>query len=286
MTTVEEKRVVDVAGIQKQVQFYFSDANMQRDNFMQKMTGQDNKNIISYSVLATFNRLKQMGATEEKLSEIFTNFEDDLLQATNEGIRRKQGLKESSDRLQRTLHIKTFPQDFKLEDIEKWSASHQLPQSYISMRYTRERVFKGSCFFAFPTPEECKDALEKLRKDGGAKCGERKLVVEALPAYLQRKNDENTKKKAKQAGNYVVMLGKATGHLKGVKSSAPLDGEKTLLTVFIKSEDFIKKRNGKYKLGEEEYELRLPEPSELSSNKRKIDDTPEGEPESKQAHQE
>jgi len=50
-----------VKDIKEQMDFYFSDANLNRDKFMRDMVGQNGNNYVRLDVLLTFNQLRHMG---------------------------------------------------------------------------------------------------------------------------------------------------------------------------------------------------------------------------------
>ena len=51
-----------VRDIKEQVEFYFSDANLNRDKFLQGFVGQNGNNYIALELLLTFNQLQHLGA--------------------------------------------------------------------------------------------------------------------------------------------------------------------------------------------------------------------------------
>ena len=44
----------------EQCAFYFSDANLRRDRFLRKHAGANGTGLVAVSILATFNRVKQL----------------------------------------------------------------------------------------------------------------------------------------------------------------------------------------------------------------------------------
>ena len=51
----------------EQVAFYFSDANLRRDKFLRKHVGEKGTGAVAVSLLATFNRVKQLMADDAQL---------------------------------------------------------------------------------------------------------------------------------------------------------------------------------------------------------------------------
>lgn len=56
--------------IRKQIEFYFSDANLSKNRFMKTLL--DQSEYVPFTVLMTFNRLKEMSATQEEVVKSLT----------------------------------------------------------------------------------------------------------------------------------------------------------------------------------------------------------------------
>lgn len=96
--------------VRKQVEFYFSDSNLQTDKFLYKIY-EANDGWVELKTLMTFGRMRQF-RPEEKVIAALKNSEKLVLSANDELISRKDPLKDLNElktiRKRNTVHIEGF----------------------------------------------------------------------------------------------------------------------------------------------------------------------------------
>ncbi|CAI5756642.1 unnamed protein product [Candida verbasci] len=115
--------------VRKQVEFYFSDSNLQTDKFM--LTNyQANDGWVELKTILTFGRMKQY-RPEEKVIEALKKSDKLKLSANNDMITRIEPVKisdiDKNERKKRTIHIEGFPKDLSQDDVESWFHEKILP---------------------------------------------------------------------------------------------------------------------------------------------------------------
>lgn len=158
--------------VRKQVEFYFSDSNLQTDKFLYKIY-QANDGWVELKTILTFGRMRQY-RPEDKVVEALRQSEKLVLSANGETIRRKDPLKDFNElkniRKKNTVHIEGFPKDLTLDALEEWFASNifaKLPKekSLASVRMVRNRSTKeffGVVDVEFKTLEDAEFFLNDL----------------------------------------------------------------------------------------------------------------------------
>ncbi|KAJ2779856.1 hypothetical protein GGI15_003741 [Coemansia interrupta] len=206
------------AQIVKQVKHYFSDANLNHDNFMRDSVS-SNSGWIDFKVLARFNRLRQlMGIpvvpkqkkannwknqkSAPKVADVDTQYvtllgetikagvtEEDLVEIKEDGsaIRRKEAFVPSDEWFSRTVHVKGLPYgvegpDF-IEKLSEYFAGLGNVQLVRMRRNPKTGDFKGNLLVEYATAEE---AEEVAKRDDGEYLGN-KLEFVMLPAYHDEK---------------------------------------------------------------------------------------------------
>ncbi|KAI5958079.1 hypothetical protein KGF57_002887 [Candida theae] len=108
--------------VRKQVEFYFSDSNLQQDKFLWKIY-EANDGWVELKTILTFGRMKQY-RPEEKVVEALKSSDKLELSANNDMIRRKHPLKDFNEikntKKRNTVHIEGFPHDLTQEQVEAW----------------------------------------------------------------------------------------------------------------------------------------------------------------------
>ncbi|KAG5417452.1 hypothetical protein I9W82_005086 [Candida metapsilosis] len=108
--------------VRKQVEFYFSDSNLQQDKFLWKIY-EANDGWVELKTILTFGRMKQY-RPEEKVIEALKSSEKLELSANNDMIKRKDPLKDFNEikntKKRNTVHIEGFPHDLTQEQVEAW----------------------------------------------------------------------------------------------------------------------------------------------------------------------
>lgn len=200
--------------IKEQVEFYFSDSNYAKDKFLQDVAAQNNK-CVPISVLMTFNRMKVLNPTLEKIKDAVKDSDiveviDDMLKK----IETPEYLEYRSDAevSKKVVHMRGFDINMNLDDIKEMLKSHCNPVK-ITMRRDSDKKFKGSCFVEFRTIEEASnildskiecskvsendDSAKKIKKDTEY------LEIKSKDEYLQSKKEEKGDKKEENFANKV-----------------------------------------------------------------------------------
>lgn len=108
--------------VRKQVEFYFSDSNLQTDKFLWKIY-ESNDGWVELKTILTFGRMRQY-RPEDKVISALKELKKLVLSANNDMIRRKDPIKDFNEvkntRKRNTIHIEGFPKDLSQDDVENW----------------------------------------------------------------------------------------------------------------------------------------------------------------------
>lgn len=177
--------------ILKQVEFYFSDANLPRDKFLLAETKKNPDGWVPISTVASFARMKALSQDLGAITEALQSKTSGLLEVDETGtqVRRRTPPPENRDSMPCTVYLKHFPKDASLDDIQASLQEQGVPPLAVRMRrFLQSKEFRGSVFVELATEEAVKEALGMpLHYKGN------KLSVETNVQYLQRKNDERLK---------------------------------------------------------------------------------------------
>lgn len=155
--------------VKKQVEFYFSDSNLQTDKFLFKIY-EANDGWVELKTILTFGRMRQYRPEERAIAALKTS-DKLVLSANEEMIRRKDPLKDYNEikntRKRNSVHIEGFPTTLLQEEVEEWFNSKILPQlpkekSVCSIRRIRSRAnkeFLGIVDVEFKTHEDAEHFL-------------------------------------------------------------------------------------------------------------------------------
>lgn len=158
--------------VKQQVEFYFSDSNLQTDRFLWKIY-EANDGWVELKTLLTFGRMRQY-RPEEKVVAALKTSEKLVLSANDDMVRRKDPLKDFNElkniRKKNSVHIEGFPKDLEQEVLEKWFSEKilaHLPkeQAVSSIRRIRTRATKeffGVVDVEFKTFEDSEHFLNNL----------------------------------------------------------------------------------------------------------------------------
>ncbi|KAI5179724.1 lupus La protein [Nematocida sp. AWRm80] len=100
----------------KQIEFYFSDANIVRDQFL-KTTIEAHNGVVPLEIINKFNRVKKHNKTVEELEEILKESKE--LQVVNKSIKRIKPIPslEEHKAENRTFIVKPVPVELEVDDI-------------------------------------------------------------------------------------------------------------------------------------------------------------------------
>lgn len=157
------------ARVRKQVEFYFSDSNLQTDKFLWRIY-EANDGWVELKTILTFGRMRQY-RPEEKVISALKESDKLVLSANGDLIRRKDPLKDQNElkntRKRNSVHVEGFPSDVSQESLEEWFNEKivpQLPQEKMvcSIRRIRNRATKeffGVVDVEFKTQEDAQHFL-------------------------------------------------------------------------------------------------------------------------------
>lgn len=187
------------AKILKQVEFYFSDANLPRDRFLQEKI-KENDGWIQLSLLTSFSRLKALSEDLEVIAAAIEQSEE-LLELNEErtAVRRKTEVStESKDNLQTSVYVKGFALTATLDEIEAFIGSvwDGKVQAIRMRRHPKTKEFKGSVFVELESAEEAERLAAMTLSLPEAT---EPLVLLVKAKYFEQKNAERTGKTGKKA---------------------------------------------------------------------------------------
>ena len=136
--------------IKDQVEFYFSDANLNRDKYLMKLVGHNGNNYVPLDVLLSFNQLKQMNATVKLLQKSLTDSEVLHLNKDMTAVKRRKKVIQPlpSDLDDRTVVIERLPINTTIPWLNEVCSKFG-PVSYISLPRFGSGSVKGLAFVEF-----------------------------------------------------------------------------------------------------------------------------------------
>eukprot|EP01138_Halocafeteria_seosinensis_P000701 gb/GECG01000717.1/.p1 GENE.gb/GECG01000717.1/~~gb/GECG01000717.1/.p1 ORF type:complete len:357 (+),score=59.08 gb/GECG01000717.1/:1-1071(+) len=189
--------------IRRQIEFYFSDANMRRDKFLRSKVEAEPQGFVDLSILVTFNRLKELSTDYEEICNAVKDSEVVQVSADKTKIRRKTPLPANDDPSTRTVYVKgRFPQDSELDALIAFFRQY-FPVKIVHMRRTRnkEKLFKGSVFVEFENKDDAHKFVEMATSEDGLQYEGKKLERAMMQKdYLEMKKKERLEQKEKKLG--------------------------------------------------------------------------------------
>ncbi|CAL7952130.1 unnamed protein product [Xylocopa violacea] len=152
------------AAIVKQMEFYFSDANLSKDRFLSNLIKQNP--YIDLNIFLTFNRMKELTTDINRIAKALQA--STILSLSEDGMKVRRITevipKENTDEC--TVYVQNLPPDTDHERLS--SIFSQYGQVvYVSIpRFKNTKKIKGFAFVEFNTPDEAKKCLKAYRKKG------------------------------------------------------------------------------------------------------------------------
>ncbi|EDW77371.1 uncharacterized protein Dwil_GK18125 [Drosophila willistoni] len=196
----------------RQVEYYFGDANLNRDKFLREQIekSEGGEGWVPLSVLITFKRLAALTTDFQEIIDALNKSSEGLLQVSEdkEKLRRhpERPIPEHNEERrkeiqERTAYAKGFPLDSKMSDLLDFVSPYEKVVNLTMRKHydkpTKSYKFKGSIFLTFQTKEQAKKFLE------GEKIlyQERELLRKWQIDYLKEKQEEYQKKTEKRKSN-------------------------------------------------------------------------------------
>ncbi|KAI5145176.1 lupus La protein [Nematocida parisii] len=201
----------------QQVEFYFSDANIVRDEYLKKVI-QANDGWVPLSVINSFSKVKTFGKTIDQLEEILK--ESEKLKVVEGKIQRITPPPSFDEHKgdERTLIIKNFPSEYTLEDVQNVLSPFSARIARIAMRKDALKEFKGSVFVEMNEKDDMEILLdakisvdmpvdEENSSNSPAKKAKIQLEVSTAEEYFAKKKEakKEEKEKKKQEVQKVVI---------------------------------------------------------------------------------
>jgi len=200
------------AKLKEQLEFYFSDPNLRRDEFMVTEMEKSEEKWFPVATLLNFNRVKSLTENLEDVMEAVRKIDSLELNEDASKVRRKVPFvdNESSEDVQkRSIFASGFPVTYRLNHcrapFEKLLGEDKVV--YLKMRKGTHNRFNGSVFIELKDEETAQSAFEKrdeITLEDGAK-----LKEVALMADWVSKEEEKIKKRKKEEegeGMHVIAL--------------------------------------------------------------------------------
>nr|XP_033196841.1 la-related protein 7 [Bombus vancouverensis nearcticus]XP_033196842.1 la-related protein 7 [Bombus vancouverensis nearcticus]XP_033196844.1 la-related protein 7 [Bombus vancouverensis nearcticus]XP_033196845.1 la-related protein 7 [Bombus vancouverensis nearcticus] len=152
------------AAILKQMEFYFSDANLSKDRFLSNLVKEDP--YVDLSVFLKFNKIRELTTDINRISKGVQA--STILSLSEDGMKVRRitpiAQKENTDEC--TVYVQNLPPDTDHETLS--SIFSQYGQVvYVSIpRFKNNKKIKGFAFVEFDTIESAKNCLKAFEKKG------------------------------------------------------------------------------------------------------------------------
>jgi lupus La protein len=142
--------------ILKQVEFYFSDANLPRDRFLQEELKKSEEGWIALSVIGSFKRMQSLSTDMCVICDALKS--SSLVEVSEDGlsVRRSVALPvEAADNMKTSVVVRGFPLESTLEDLEVFFGTVSDSVAAIRLRRNPQtKAFKGSVYLHLKNEEE------------------------------------------------------------------------------------------------------------------------------------
>lgn len=193
----------------KQLEYYFSEANLRRDKFMNTKIAENEDGWVDLSVMLTFNRLKEITTEADAIVEALSKSPHGIVQVSEDKtkVRRhpdnplpefnEARRKETQDR---TAYAKGFALDATLSEVIDFFHTNfkQVEQvqmrKYFDKEKSKKYLFKGSVFVTFAT----KVLAEEFVAQPDLMYKEKPLLRYMQEKYFEVKKQENEERKKRR----------------------------------------------------------------------------------------
>lgn len=196
----------------KQLEYYFSEANLRRDKFMNQKIADSEDGWVELSVMLTFNRLKAFTTDSNVIAEALDKSPHGIVQVSDDKLKVRRHpdnpLPEFNEARRketqaRTAYSKGFPLDATLSEIIDFFHTNfkQVEQVVMRKYYDKEKskkyLFKGSVFVTFGKPE----LAEEFVNQEDLKFKEKVLLRYMQQKYFEVKKQEIEERKSRRNTN-------------------------------------------------------------------------------------
>ncbi|KAM7353735.1 la autoantigen-like [Cochliomyia hominivorax] len=196
-----EKKII------QQVEYYFGDANLNRDKFLLEQISKDEEGWVPFSVLLTFKRLAALTTDSNVIADALMKSDSGLVEISDDKlkIRRhpEKPIPEHNEErrkeiMSRTAYVKGFPLDCDIDTLLKYFADFE-KVNHVNMRKYLDKPsktykFKGSVFVTFETKEQAEKFIEMTEPE----YKNNKLICKWQEKYLEEKREEQKSKSNKK----------------------------------------------------------------------------------------
>lgn len=191
----------------RQIEYYFGDANLARDKFLQGEIEKD-EGWVPLTVLLTFKRLSQMSEDAKVIAAALQKSDEGLVEVSEDQTKMRrhperplpeQNEEHRKEVMSRTVYLKGFPTETEMSDLIEFMLPYE-PANIVLRKYhdkpTKTYIFKGSVFITFATKEQSEKVLaEELKYKDTV------LIKKSQEAYMEEKKEERIVKDKKRGKN-------------------------------------------------------------------------------------
>ncbi|GAQ77777.1 lupus La protein, partial [Klebsormidium nitens] len=170
------------AKVLKQIEFYFSESNLPRDNFLRTKV-EEGDGYVDLELLCSFKRMREhlgIKTADTPISKDLLNSIAELLRSKSTElevdeagtrVKRKNPISEEAAKTfdARSIHATPFPWNISLEEVHDFFAGHAQVKSVRLRMKAGTKLFSGSVFVELATEDEAKGLLDKDLEFQGAK---------------------------------------------------------------------------------------------------------------------
>jgi len=206
----DQEQTDDHSAIRKQVEFYFSDANLRTDKFLFEQIGGSENKPVDIKVIASFKRMQRFAPYSAVVAALKDSDVLDVVNAdspNNEQVVRKAALPADlgtdhrqvmanyeSESMKRSIYVKGFGKETEKTQLQVEELFGMYGVTSVRLRRKQDGYFKGSAFIEFPSEDEMNHFLalddESKPKWKNEKGEEEELEIESKTAYCKRKDDD------------------------------------------------------------------------------------------------
>lgn len=192
----------------RQIEYYFGDANLARDKFLQGEIEKD-EGWVPFTVLLTFKRLSQLSEDAKVIAGALHKSDEGLIEISEDEtkIRRhperpipEQNEEHRKEVMSRTVYLKGFPTTTEMSELIDFFLPYEKAVNIVLRKYhdkpTKTYIFKGSVFVTFATKEQAETVLA-----AELKYKDTVLEKKSQEIYLDEKKEERIVKDKKRGKN-------------------------------------------------------------------------------------